>query len=155
MIGAEAMFDWLPNTKNTVTATNIRASVRYWQRDDQQSMADDRDRQARLCVGPCAAVRQGRRRLGRREQFGGGDIDCTALALSGPSNIFGWTAGVGVEWAFWGNWSARAEYDYIGLNNQTYRWQRAGSPFSGDTVTSTSRNIQMVTAGVNYKFGWW
>ena len=38
---------------------------------------------------------------------------------SSTTNNFGWTAGVGVEWAFAGNWSARAEYDFIGLQNQT------------------------------------
>jgi opacity protein-like surface antigen len=68
VIGAEAMFDWLPNTKNTIT---LSKSSRYprRQRDNQQSMADNRDRQARLWVGSRAALRQGRRRLGRREQF--------------------------------------------------------------------------------------
>ena len=38
---------------------------------------------------------------------------------SSTTNNFGWTAGVGVEWAFAGSWSARAEYDFIGLQNQT------------------------------------
>jgi opacity protein-like surface antigen len=64
-----------------------------------------------------------------------------------------------VEWAFWGNWSARAEYDYIGLNNTTYTvaTTAAAGPFSGATITTNNRNIQLVTAGVNYKFGggWW
>ena len=41
----------------------------------------------------------------------------TALTSS-TTNNFGWTAGVGVEWAFAGNWSARAEYDYIGLQTK-------------------------------------
>jgi outer membrane immunogenic protein len=31
----------------------------------------------------------------------------------GTTNNFGWTAGVGIEWAFAGNWSARAEYDLM------------------------------------------
>ena len=38
---------------------------------------------------------------------------------SSTTNNFGWTAGVGIEWAFAGNWSARAEYDFIGLQNQS------------------------------------
>ena len=32
-----------------------------------------------------------------------------------PATNSGWTAGIGIEWAFAGTWSARAEYDYIGL----------------------------------------
>jgi outer membrane immunogenic protein len=72
---------------------------------------------------------------------------------STSSNNFGWTAGVGVEWAFWGTWSARAEYDYIALNNQNFTV--AGGPFNGDVVNVTNRTINMVTAGVNYKFGPW
>jgi hypothetical protein len=30
----------------------------------------------------------------------------------------------------------------------------AVAPFAGSVGTS-NRNIQLVTAGVNYKFGWW
>jgi opacity protein-like surface antigen len=82
---------------------------------------------------------------------GGGAV----VPLSGPSNIFGWTAGIGVEWAFSGNWSARAEYDYIGLQNATYTIGAAPAPFGAATVGTSNRNIQLVTAGVNYKFGWW
>ena len=80
----------------------------------------------------------------------------TALPVSsGSNNNLGWTAGVGVEWAFWGTWSARAEYDYIRLNNQTYT---VTSPTTGatlDTIAANNRTINMVTAGVNYKFGPW
>jgi hypothetical protein len=69
----------------------------------------------------------------------------TPPGLSGPSNNAGWTAGLGVEWAFYGNWSARAEYDFIGLTNQT--WTVNSGAFTGSTVTSSNRNIQLVTAG--------
>ena len=55
VIGAEAMFDWLPNTTNTFNATDP-----VWKPslgDAQQSMGDHRDRQTRLRLGPCAALR--------------------------------------------------------------------------------------------------
>ncbi len=68
------------------------------------------------------------------------------------NNNWGWTAGVGVEWAFSDNWSARLEYDYIGLNSQTMAVP-TGSPFlGGDQITSNGRSLQMVSVGVNYKF---
>jgi opacity protein-like surface antigen len=40
----------------------------------------------------------------------------TTLSRS-TTNNFGWTAAVGIEWAFAGGWSARAEYDFIGLQS--------------------------------------
>src|SRR6516165_8435483 len=42
----------------------------------------------------------------------------TASATS--NNNFGATVGLGVEWAFGGNWSARAEWDAILLQNQSF-----------------------------------
>ena len=33
---------------------------------------------------------------------------------------WGWTVGAGAEYAFYGGWSARIEYDYVGLTNQTF-----------------------------------
>ena len=44
VIGAEAMFDWLPNTKNTVNLVTSPGGATLGQRHDQQSLADDRDR---------------------------------------------------------------------------------------------------------------
>jgi opacity protein-like surface antigen len=53
--------------------------------------------------------------------------------------------------------SARAEYDYIGLNNQTFTVASTAPVFASDSINTSNRYIQMVTAGVNYKFGggWW
>jgi opacity protein-like surface antigen len=31
----------------------------------------------------------------------------------------GWTVGGGIEWAFWSNWSAKAEYDYYDFGTRT------------------------------------
>jgi outer membrane immunogenic protein len=70
------------------------------------------------------------------------------------NNNFGWTAGLGVEWAFSYNWSARAEWDYIRLQNQTYTVAATAPFFANDSIAVNNRNINMFTAGVNYKFGW-
>ena len=119
-------------------------------------MADDGERPARLCLGPRAALRQGRRRLGRNEQscdFGRG----TPASFTSISNTTssGYTAGFGVEWAFSSNWSARAEYAYIGLPSQSFTVAPGTSTFGGDVITFSNRNISMVTGAVNYKFGGW
>ena len=79
---------------------------------------------------------------------------------SSTTNNFGWTAGAGIEWAFAGPWSARVEYDFIGLQNQSITVPGTAGPgsaaFNGDTLNFNNRNISMLTAGLNYKFGgWW
>jgi outer membrane immunogenic protein len=73
--------------------------------------------------------------------------------FSNNSNNTGWLVGVGTEWAFAGNWSARLEYDYLGLNNRTFNGDGAIFPVN-DTFNSNDRNVQMVTFGINYRFGW-
>jgi opacity protein-like surface antigen len=68
----------------------------------------------------------------------------------------GWTAGFGVEWAFWSNWSARIEYDFVGLNSRTFSLASpTGGLPAGDQFTSNNRNIQLANVGINYKFGPW
>ena len=63
---------------------------------------------------------------------------------------------MGIEWAFAGNWSARAEYDFIGLQNRSITVVAPGSPFAGDTINFNNRNIILLTVGLNYRFGgWW
>jgi opacity protein-like surface antigen len=78
------------------------------------------------------------------------------VGVSVNSSSAGWTAGAGVEWAFAGNWSARAEYDFMGLQNQSFTV--SGTPatrFAGDAINVNNRTIQMITAGLNYKFSPW
>jgi outer membrane immunogenic protein len=40
-------------------------------------------------------------------------VGAAALAGSRSDTRVGWTVGVGVEWAFAGNWTTKVEYDYI------------------------------------------
>jgi outer membrane immunogenic protein len=84
-------------------------------------------------------------------------INGTPVAILTSNSNWGWTAGLGAEWAFWGNWSARIEYDFVGLTNQSFIIPTSvGSLPAGDQFTGNNRNIQMVNAGINYKFGpWW
>jgi len=152
VIGAEAMFDWAPNTKNTVNLVTSPGGVTLgsatinnrWLTTATGKLGYAWDRAVLYAKGGGAWVRTN---TSNATTAGG-----VPVGFSGPSNNSGWTAGIGVEWAFAGNWSARAEYDYIGLTNQT--WTFATTP--AVSVSSSNRNIQLVTAGVNYKFGgWW
>jgi outer membrane immunogenic protein len=67
----------------------------------------------------------------------------------------GWLVGAGFEYAITNNWTVKAEYDYLGLENRTFVVP-AGAPFlAGDTFTSNhNRNVQMVKVGFNYLFNW-
>src|SRR5215831_7465548 len=67
----------------------------------------------------------------------------------------GWLVGAGIEWAFAPNWSAKVEYNYLGLDDRTFIVP-AGVPgfLPGDTSTQSNRNIQMVKVGINYLFNW-
>ena len=42
---------------------------------------------------------------------------CNRVKLALKLVNFGLTGGVGIEWAFVGGWSARVEYDFIGLQS--------------------------------------
>jgi outer membrane immunogenic protein len=72
------------------------------------------------------------------------------------NNSGGWLVGAGFEYAFTNNWTAKIEYDYLGLGNRTFVIP-ATFPIvalAGDTFTSNSRNISMVKIGFNYLFNW-
>jgi high affinity Mn2+ porin len=61
---------------------------------------------------------------------------------------FGWTAGLGLEFAVSGNWSARLEYDYVDLARQTYDLTGFGLP-----NVNVDPRIHLATIGLNYHFG--
>ncbi len=156
VIGAEAMFDWLPNTTNTITATNPIAGTasatinNRWLTTATGKLGYGWDRV--LLYGKGGGAWVGTNNPGLT-------INGAPAAFSNTtSNNLGWTAGLGVEWAFWGNFSARAEWDYIRLQNQSFTVAGAAAPgsFATDVISINNRSINMFTAGVNYKFGgWW
>jgi outer membrane immunogenic protein len=76
-----------------------------------------------------------------------------SITGSNSNTASGWLLGAGLEWAFANNWSAKFEYDYLGLSGRTFTVP-AGSVFlAGDTFTTGNPNIQMVKLGINYRFG--
>jgi outer membrane immunogenic protein len=78
----------------------------------------------------------------------------------------GWTAGAGLEWMFWPNWSAKVEYLYYDLGSVTqgFALPVAYSYTSGDYSHSDAAlfggqvrariNGNVVRAGLNYHFNW-
>jgi high affinity Mn2+ porin len=60
----------------------------------------------------------------------------------------GWTAGAGVEFAVSGNWSAKAEYDYIDLSRRMYDLGGFGLP-----GVNVDPRIHLAKLGLNYHLG--
>jgi outer membrane immunogenic protein len=155
VIGAEAMFDWLPNTVNaSITATAPDGTAAFFGTINNRWLITATGRLGYawdrvLLYGNGGAAWVGASNPGI--SVGG----VPATLTSSNNTDFGWTAGFGLEWAFWNNWSLRAEYDYIGLPNQSFT-VAAGTPtFGGDVITFNNRSISIMTAAVNYKFGGW
>jgi outer membrane immunogenic protein len=78
-------------------------------------------------------------------------------ALSGNSgtisNRAGWTAGTGIQYAFWtpwsSNWSVKFEYLYIDLG--TFNCTVACSGISGE-ITNTKLHENVFRTGINYRY---
>jgi outer membrane immunogenic protein len=75
----------------------------------------------------------------------------------------GWTAGAGVEWMFWPQWSAKLEYLYydlgappLGMTGIGYASASQGTPIWAYLATTTAPrfNGSIVRAGVNYHLDW-
>jgi len=157
VIGAEAMFDWLSNSQNAiVTATdptgtvgaNIGTSNARWLTTVSGRLGYAWDHVLLYAKGGGAWVATNTPAI----SVAGTPASFTSISNTTSS---GYTAGFGVEWAFSGNWSVRAEYAYIGLPSQNFSVAPATPTFGGDVITFSNRNISMVTGAVNYKFGAW
>jgi outer membrane immunogenic protein len=75
-------------------------------------------------------------------------VGCNATT---SADRFGWTAGVGVEWAFAPNWSALLEYDHYGFGSKDVLFVDPNAVFAAPM--SIKQNIDVVKVGINYRFG--
>jgi outer membrane immunogenic protein len=74
--------------------------------------------------------------------------------FDGVETRLGWTAGVGVEWALWDDWSVKLEYDYYGFGtrNVTFIEQSAAFPSGPENIKQT---IQTIELGLNFHVSAW
>jgi outer membrane immunogenic protein len=78
-----------------------------------------------------------------------------SISVSNSNSNGGWLAGAGVEVGFAPNWTARLEYDFLGLSSKSYTVTAPSFPtFNGDVITVSNRDVQTVTLGINYLFNW-
>jgi opacity protein-like surface antigen len=63
----------------------------------------------------------------------------------------GWTAGAGMEYALWNNWTMRLEYDYLDFGTRTFALDNiaAGTFVENVTVRQKAHEVKL---GVNYLF---
>jgi outer membrane immunogenic protein len=78
-----------------------------------------------------------------------------SISVSNSNSNSGWLAGGGIEWGFAPNWTARLEYDFLGLSSQSYTVTAPSLPLiNGDVFTISNRDVQTLTLGINYLFKW-
>jgi outer membrane immunogenic protein len=70
---------------------------------------------------------------------------------SSSTNRSGWIIGAGVEWGFAPNWTAKIEYNHIDFGNSNVTIL---SSTGTTTFVSSSDTVDLVKAGVNYRFNW-
>ena len=95
------------------------------------------------------------------------DTSGQALPGVGPTSYgsihAGWTAGVGAEWMFWPQWSAKLEYLYydlgapsLGINGIGLLYSDGVTPLGAYLATTKPPRFSgsIVRAGVNYHLNW-
>jgi outer membrane immunogenic protein len=153
VLGIEGDFDWFANNNNSGGGTSVLGST---------VQGSNNGRWLTTLTGRLGVVGWDHLLFygkGGGAWVGSNNLTLTNLATGGSVAISnnntnnGWTAGAGVEWMFAPNWTARAEYDYVGLSNKSFTVP-AAFPEGGDVISTNNRNIQMVTVGINYLFNW-
>ena len=154
VIGAEVMFDWLASSANTqITATAPDGTAAFMDTINNRWLSTATGRLGYAWDRVLLYGKAGGAWLGAGSP--GITVGGASVALTSSGSDFGWTAGFGLEWAFWNNWSVRAEYDYIGLNDKSFTVAPGPTSFGGDVITYRYQNISLMTAALNYKFGGW
>jgi outer membrane immunogenic protein len=149
VVGVEADFDWLANNNNSSNAI-----------DGLQVSANDRwittlAGRVGVAANNWLFYAKGGGGWVGVNNFTVTDVPTGAsISFSNSNSNSGWLAGAGIEWGFAPNWTARIEYDFLGLKDQNFTVP-AGAPFlNNDVISINNRDVQTLTLGVNYLFNW-
>ena len=96
-----------------------------------------------------------------RFDWNSAQVNCTFVctATQGSATLDGLLIGLGLEYAFFNNWTAKFEYDYLGFGSKNVLFTTTcsgifcGSPISTNTQ-SVSADKHIFKVGLNYKFDW-
>jgi outer membrane immunogenic protein len=75
------------------------------------------------------------------------------FSFSGSETRTGWMLGVGFEYAFTGNWSAKLEYNYLDFGSRQVRlpgFESGGNP--ANPILDIDQQLHVVKVGLNYRF---
>jgi opacity protein-like surface antigen len=70
--------------------------------------------------------------------------------LSGSNTVWGWTTGLGLEYAFTPAWSGKVEYDYVNFDNNSVA---LNDGLGNSSNAAVSQRLNVVKMGFNYKIG--
>jgi outer membrane immunogenic protein len=86
----------------------------------------------------------------------GNTFNGTTISSSASDTRMGGLLGMGVEYAFLTNWTAKIEYDFIDFGSNNESFPLAVSGCSGCTLPTIGASIRdtesLMKAGINYKF---
>ncbi len=76
-----------------------------------------------------------------------GNVKISDAFGEGSETKFGWTAGAGLEYAFWSNWTTKIEYLYADLGTAS-----CTAPSCGVVDVDGKFNVHLIRLGLNYRF---
>lgn len=78
----------------------------------------------------------------------------TAFSSQLSVNRYGWTIGMGIEYAFLPNWSAKIEYDFIDFGTKLYNFPVTSTAVSASNFANWNFTamVHEMKLGVNYHF---
>jgi outer membrane immunogenic protein len=154
VVGVEADFDWLANNSNSSNAVFVPGvgSLQFSANDRWMTTLAGR-------VGVAANnwlfyAKGGGGWVGVNNPTLTNVTTGGSISVSNSNSNSGWLAGAGIEWAFAPNWTAKIEYDFLGLNNSSLTVPVGTPLIGGDVITVTNRDVQTLTVGINYLFNW-
>ena len=153
VVGVEADFDWLSNNHNSSNAISTPIGALQFSANDRWittlagRVGVAADNWLFYAKGGGGWVGVNNPTLTNVNTGG-------SISVSNSNSNSGWLAGAGIEWAFAPNWTAKIEYDFLGLNNSSLTVPVGTPILGGDVVTITNRDVQTLTVGVNYLFNW-
>lgn len=144
VLGAEWDLDWAANTNNTgiglggVFVPDV-GTIQVSSRDTWTTTLA-----ARLDVAVDTWLFYGKAGGGWVGNSGLTVLNATTeacIAGSASETRSGWLVGAGMEWAFTNNWSAKIEYEYLGLSSRTFIVPNDSAFLAGDTFNTGDRNF--------------
>jgi outer membrane immunogenic protein len=96
-----------------------------------------------------------------RFDYNAASFNCTftCVTTQGSATLDGLLIGIGLEYAFFNNWTAKFEYDYLGFGSKNVLLtETCSGPFCARPIFTNTQNLSadkhIFKVGLNYKFDW-